>query len=524
VEGLIIKGGERFFVEPAGRYTRDAGPADLLFYRESDVIADPVWCPVDTLSSKVNAEVARTQSVGINESQPAAPVSPMRQADLATEADLEYVQAFGGSGAANNDILSIVNQVNGVYQPEIGLTFNVVFQRAWATDDPFNGATLSDMLNQLRNTWINSPPIDIASRDLVHLWTGRDVDGNQTGLAFDTVTINGVAQRGVVCVVIPANPTNGTPAQTFSYGVSERQINPLTRVIVPAHEMGHNFSASHPEQVGHGECGNTIMSGVTVNTTQATFCQFSRDEITNYINYTLGSPNKFTPSCLDVATNVTPSVQFSTTDYRVTEGTPSVTITATRSSGEGTSTVQYQTLDGSASERSDYTTATGTLTFNPGETSKTFTVLITNDSYGEGLETFQVQLNNPSGATLGTPSTANVTIDSNETANGPNPVRAQSFNADFFVRQHYADFLNREPDASGLSFWIGQTSNCGSTDPLVCRVNVSAAFFLSIEFQETGFYAIRVQRVAFGRRSSDQTRMTYRELVGAQRQIGAGVV
>jgi hypothetical protein len=109
--------------------------------------------------------------------------------------------------------------------------------------------------------------------------------------------------------------------------------------------------------------------------------------------------------------------------------------------------------------------------------------------------------------------------------NGPNPVRDPSFNSDFFVRQHYVDFLNREPDPSGRSFWVGQTTGCGNPDPLVCRVNVSAAFFLSLEFQETGFYAIRVQRVAFGRRSDTaSTRVTYRELIRDQRQVGEGVV
>jgi hypothetical protein len=59
----------------------------------------------------------------------------------------------------------------------------------------------------------------------------------------------------------------------------------------------------------------------------------------------------------------------------------------------------------------------------------------------------------------------------------------------------------------------------------VKRINVSAAFFLSIEFQETGFYAIRVQRVAFGRRSADVAgRMTYREFIRAARGVGEGVV
>jgi subtilisin family serine protease len=97
----------------------------------------------------------------------------------------------------------------------------------------------------------------------------------------------------------------------------------------------------------------------------------------------------------------------------------------------------------------------------------------------------------------------------------------------FFVTQHYHDFLNRDPDSGGLAFWKDQLTNCANpppADPLVCKVNVSAAFFLSIEFQETGFYAIRVQRAAFNRRSADASRMTFGEVIAAQQQIGAGVV
>src|SRR5262249_12023591 len=57
------------------------------------------------------------------------------------------------------------------------------------------------------------------------------------------------------------------------------------------------------------------------------------------------------------------------------------------------------------------------------------------------------------------------------------------------------------------------------------RVNTSGAFFLSIEFQETGGFAIRVQRAAFGKKSVDAaTRLSYAQVIRDARFIGDGVV
>ncbi|HEY0430525.1 MAG TPA: DUF4214 domain-containing protein, partial [Pyrinomonadaceae bacterium] len=69
-------------------------------------------------------------------------------------------------------------------------------------------------------------------------------------------------------------------------------------------------------------------------------------------------------------------------------------------------------------------------------------------------------------------------------------------NAEFFVRQHYADFLNRTSDASGLAFWINQITSCGADQTCIelKRINVSAAFFLSTEFEQTGYLAYRTYK------------------------------
>ncbi|HUS11955.1 MAG TPA: hypothetical protein VMZ30_15930 [Pyrinomonadaceae bacterium] len=72
--------------------------------------------------------------------------------------------------------------------------------------------------------------------------------------------------------------------------------------------------------------------------------------------------------------------------------------------------------------------------------------------------------------------------------------------SDFFVNQQYVDFLGRFPDQDGLNFWNSQITSCGTNAGCVdfMRANTSGAFFLSIEFQETGFLVYRFYKSAYG--------------------------
>jgi hypothetical protein len=136
------------------------------------------------------------------------------------------------------------------------------------------------------------------------------------------------------------------------------------------------------------------------------------------------------------------------------------------------------------------------------------------------------------GTTLGGASAATLTINSNDATDGPSPVRKESFNGAFFVRQQYLDFLSREPDASGFNFWQGQLTNCSNPPPadlMVCRINVSAAFFQSIEFQNTGFFAYRVYKAAYGDATSPNVPGTVpvirlNEFLPDSRRIGQDVI
>jgi hypothetical protein len=70
-----------------------------------------------------------------------------------------------------------------------------------------------------------------------------------------------------------------------------------------------------------------------------------------------------------------------------------------------------------------------------------------------------------------------------------------------FVHQQYLDFLNREPDQSGWDYWTSQITQCGSDPQCIHerRIEVSAAFFIELEFQDTGYYVDRFYKASFGR-------------------------
>lgn len=106
------------------------------------------------------------------------------------------------------------------------------------------------------------------------------------------------------------------------------------------------------------------------------------------------------------------TVQLGAATYSVNENGGSVTITATRTGGSsGAASVNYATANETAAAGSDYTARNGTLTWAAGDAaSKTFTVSIQNDAAYEGNETFTVTLSGATGATLGSPASATVTI------------------------------------------------------------------------------------------------------------------
>ena len=98
--------------------------------------------------------------------------------------------------------------------------------------------------------------------------------------------------------------------------------------------------------------------------------------------------------------------------------------------------------------------------------------------------------------------------------------------SEFFVRQHYRDFLNREPDAAGLNFWTQGIESCGASAGCreVKRIDTSAAFFLSIEFQETGYFVYKTYKAAFGNLPGKPVPVRRDSFLTDTRTIGSGIV
>jgi hypothetical protein len=269
LEGIVVTPDEWYFVEPMGNYELEASPSDLVTYSAADVRPGSIGTCGTSLVEKIGkAEQALGPKMMLS-------AASLKVVEVATEADYEYVSAMGGSDEANAAILEILNQVDGIYSSQLSLSLRVSYQHSWATfNDPYVATNASGMLTEFRSYWNQN----LASQryEIAHMWTGKDLDGSTVGIAF----------QGVVCGV-----------RSYSYGISQRFVNAPGKYILTAHEIGHNFGASHTEDASppQAACSNTIMNSYIG--TAANFCPYSRAEITTYASQHSSCMHDPAPNC-----------------------------------------------------------------------------------------------------------------------------------------------------------------------------------------------------------------------------------
>ncbi len=219
------------------------------------------------------------------------------------------------------------------------------------------------------------------------------------------------------------------------------------------------------------------------------------------------------------------SFRLSASSYSVNESGPSIAITVMRDgSTASAASVDFVTFNSTASDRTDYTTASGTLNFAAGDTSKDFVILITDDAYVEGNETVNIGLRSPTGGpVLGTINTATLTINENDTSP---PTTNPADVPQFFVRQHYSDFLDRDPDQGGLEYWTSRITDCGSDQACINqrRIEVSAAFFIAQEFQQSGGYVYQIYKESFGSlpNAPNRANLSYAQYISDRGRVVGG--
>ena len=321
---------------------------------------------------------------------------------------------------------------------------------------------------------------------------------------FTSVNFTGTLKTYTISGVVLDGNGNGVPSLLFTLSGSQSGTN--------ATDANGNYSFT---VVAGGNYTVTPLTTVyTFTPSSRTFNNISANQIGNFVA-------------------VAKTIQFNGSAYGANEGIGSCSLNVVRSGDTSLgASVAFATSNGTAKEGRDYISAFGTLNFGAGETSKTITVLIIDNAFVDGSRTLNVTLSNPSAALLGAQSTTQVTVTDNDSTLGTNPLETPRS----FVQFNYYDFLARYPDTSGWDFWTNQITSCGSD--VQChefhRITVSASFFLSIEFQQTGYLVERFYKVAFGDATGTSTYngahqlavpiVRFNEFLRDTQRIGQGVV
>jgi len=215
---IALADGRVFCVQPLSELEPDAESTLHAVYRADLGVVEGA-CPVHEASQPIATDAgSQSQADG-----------SLRIADIAVDADFEYVGQNGGSTTSTvNDIESLLNSVNVVYERDCDLRHRLatLIIRS-ANPDPYTSTDAVALYNELRNHW-NSAQTGI-ERDLVHLMTGKELDGSTIG--YSAV--------GAVC------------NRSRAYGLSQARFttNLARRIALVAHELGHNWNAVHCDGV-----------------------------------------------------------------------------------------------------------------------------------------------------------------------------------------------------------------------------------------------------------------------------------
>jgi len=395
-------------------------------------------------------------------------------------------------------------------------TLSAVSSLSVTVDLAFSGtATLSTDYTRSGTSIVIPPGSATGTITLIAVQDSLDEDDETILVDIANVTNGTESGTQQVTAIITDDDLSPTVSFTADSSSGLENVTPATIAVSLSTASGRTVTVGYSVNGGTATGGGidymlaggtlTFSPGVTNQSITLSVVNDTADEIDETVPVTLSAPTNAALGAITTHTYIIldddPLPSLAINDVTVTEGnngTTNANFTVTLSPASGkTVTVSYATADGTGTAPADYAALpTSTLTFNPGETTKTITVLVNGDIVDEPNETFTINLTGASGATLAAQSAATVMIMDNDSTNGVDPIDDTSF----FVRQQYIDFLGREPDPPGFAGWTSTINNCAPGDTSCDRIHVSQLFFQSEEFQSRGYFVYRFYPVAFGRK------------------------
>jgi hypothetical protein len=263
--GIILDNEKQIVIRQTKDYTKNEKDESLILYRRDDLIVqkddfdridDALFAPID---NNLSPNTLRSASLPCT-----------YYLELATDADFEFYQSMGNNLTNTYSyIFSVLNLIEGVYESTFDLRFIVTFQNVWTTSsDPYTTTDANSLLSQFRTEW-NSNRTGI-TRDIAHLFTGKDLDGSTIGIGW-------LGQIGT----------------SYAYSLSMFRTEMFETT---AHEMGHNLDANHPT-ASNCLCGTS---------TASVMCQGQKD---NNLWFCQESINEISPFLADNSAKLTGNLQ-----------------------------------------------------------------------------------------------------------------------------------------------------------------------------------------------------------------------
>lgn len=225
IAGLVIEGENVWYIEPYRYYEPGASSNLFVLYEKEAVIRDNINGTCLMLDSESKAiEMQFKEEDHGEEDGEQAKLMACYQADIAIASDKSMYLKYGSVGAVEDHNIAVLNDVQtnyfGSFTHDISL--NLVTQYVVTGTDPWTTSTNPNTLLGSFRQWGNAGNFNV-SFDVASLWTDRDFDGSTIGIAY-------------LSAVCTSNKYNCL--QDFSTN------SDLLRCL-QAHELGHNFGASH---------------------------------------------------------------------------------------------------------------------------------------------------------------------------------------------------------------------------------------------------------------------------------------